>query len=249
MSKAKPVIHYDEAKVAEVGARIDGARQSNLSLDKLADTRVTRMLLTPSLRRSKVAWKFAMLRQGLTWRLVDLAEGAIREWNEERYLPAMILARSFLETAALVHAINQRMRAAIDSRNLVSLNDIAETEMIGARLQDWIDKDGYKSTNVLTVLQKMDKAMPGIWRHYEHMSEMAHPNGRGTVQFFARVDRTTAEVDFSPTMHSPVHMFDMVQGALILLDWSVCRLAEIDAMVEEVSQLQVDLNDDLGISG
>ncbi len=100
MSTAKSVIHYDEAKVTEIGARIDGARQSNSSLDKLADTHVRRMLLTPSLRRSKVAWKFAMLRQGLTWRLVDLAEGAIREWNGDRYLPAMILARSFLETAA-----------------------------------------------------------------------------------------------------------------------------------------------------
>jgi hypothetical protein len=241
-------ITFDMQKVAAAGANVEGATSTNDALKKLAAMRVARMKLTRSLRRSKVAWKFAMLRQGLTYRLVDLAEGAIREWNESRYLSAMILARACLETGALLHSIVTRMRAALDKRDLTGLNDLAETEMIGSRLQKWIDEDGYKSTNVLTAIDHLDKQLDGARDFYEQISEAAHPNGRGTVQFYAKADRATAEVDFSPRMHSPDHMFDMVQGAMIVIEWSLRQLPRMDAMVEDVSQLQVDLGDDIGDS-
>lgn len=220
----------------------DGAAETNAAMDQLAVGRFRELVVDDVLIKSKIAWKFATLRHSLTYRLVDLGEAAIGAWNDENFLSSIVLARAFLETAALLHSITHRMRKALDARDLGGLDDLAMQENFGARRADWVAENGLKATNVLTALDHMAADIDFVRDYYESISETAHPNAWGVGQFYATTDKKKIVVSYSRTKRDRAAVFNQINVALYLAAWSVRRLELYDQMIVAIADLQHELN-------
>ncbi len=216
----------------------------NEALEELSASRVEAITITGDLLRSKLAWKYAVLRQALSYRLVDLSEGAISCWNRSDVLASIILARSVLETGALCHSITVRARKALTKGDAAELDRLVMQESFGIRYKPWIEEDAarektYNATNVLTALDQMSKSRSiGFRDLYERISEMAHPNSLGVTQFYGRIDYEKHIVHFSKTKRVEEGMFAILLAALSALQFAVLDLLQIDGMLREIADLQ-----------
>lgn len=225
------------------GVDWESAKGSNSALDELSSGRVAKIEVDDVLIKSKVAWKFAVLRQSLTYRLVDLGEGVVGAWNEQNLLSSVVLARAFLETVALTHSVTLRMRKAVDCRDIDMLDNLVVQESFGTRQLDLIEEHGWpKATNVLTALDHMSKEVDFVRKYYDNVSEIAHPNAFGLGQFYSTIDKEKIITHFSNTKLDPAHIFVKVNVALIFAGWSAAQLKEIDQLVVEIARIHAEID-------
>jgi hypothetical protein len=235
-------MRFSEEQVLAAGGNVDAARRINTALCALAESRIASLELDETLARSKVAWKFASLRQSLTYRLVDLGEATINEWSAGNLLASIVLARSFLETAALVHSIVKRLTKALANRDIGALDEIATRESFGARLKEWVSENGIQATNVLSALDDMSEEIDFMRNFYERMSETAHPNAFGVGQFYATIDKENIVVNYSRTKRSAGEVYGTLVVALVGAEWSVRKLRDYDRIVLEVAELHSEID-------
>ncbi|MER8544758.1 hypothetical protein NKH41_03345 [Mesorhizobium sp. M1169] len=210
-------------------------------MDDLARARVSNIELTDTLIKSRVAWKFAVLRQAFTYRLVDLGETTIEAWNNDNLLSSVVLARAFFETVAIVHSVTMRMQKAVDSRNIGALDDLAMQESFGARLAEWVAETGLRATNVLTALDHMSSEIDFAREFYERISETAHPNAFGTQQFYATIDPENVVVHFSRTKRERAAIFAQINVSLFCSSWAAEKFKKFDRLIEQVADLHAEL--------
>lgn len=218
------------------------AQETNVALDELARSRVAKIELDHTLIKSKVAWKFAVLRQALTYRLVDLGEATIEAWNNDNRLSSVVLARAFFETVAIVHSVTMRMQKAVDSRDIAVLDDLAMQESFGSRSPEWVEETGLKSTNVLTALDHMSREIDFARDFYESISETAHPNSFGTQQFYATTDRENIVVHFSRAKRDRAAIFAQINVALFCANWAASKFKKFDSLIEQIAELHAELD-------
>lgn len=77
---------FTRGQIETIGADWADASERNDDLDALRAQRVELLVLEGDLLRSKLVWKFAVMRQSLTYRAVNLAEAAIDQWEAENIL-------------------------------------------------------------------------------------------------------------------------------------------------------------------
>lgn len=216
----------------------DRAEEINLAFDELSASRLERHDLDETLEKSKLAWKFAVLRHSLNYRLVDLGEACMNTWSTGDHLAAIVLARAFLETAALLHSVCYRTERALETDSLESLDDLVMKESFGSRRRDWIQESGYEATNVMTALDHMGKEIEFARDFYEDISETAHPNSFGVHQFYSKIDKENFVVHFSRNKRSHDDVFSKVSLALYFSVWSLKKLDGLDKMIDEIAERQ-----------
>lgn len=219
---------------------MEAARSINAAMDWLTTSRVETIEMDDTLIKSKIAWKFATLRQALTYRLVDLGVATIGEWSAGNLLASLILARFFIETAALIHSVTVRLKKALDARDLDKLDGLAMKELFGARLKEWIAEGTPRATNVLDAIDDMSETIDFMREFYERLSETAHPNATGVGQFYATTDKVNIVVSYSRTKRSPGEIYGSLIVALGCAEWSVNRFREYDQMIILVAELHAE---------
>lgn len=233
---------FSKEKISSMGIDWSEANETNEALDELSNSRVESIHVAGILRKSKLAWKFSVHRQALTYRLVDLGESAIREWSSGHLLSPIVLARAFLETSALIHSIVSRASKALEAHDISALDALIMQETFGAKIPERIDELGYAATNVLTALDHMSKDIEFIRSFYEQISEVAHPNSFGTSQFYGTTNTKNGTVTFSRSKRDPTHVFDTINLALLGAKWSVWKLGTWDSMIVKIAELQTGID-------
>lgn len=141
------------------------------------------------------------------WRVVEVAAPAVRALNSNEVTAACVLARSLLElTASFALAVPQIEkwfqslpweRANDSFFGAEEMEQFITKLVFGSRLGD--GDDALKQTNILTLVQKLDKialqrGLPQkmVEERYAVLSEAAHPNHLGFERFTTTVTRDTA---------------------------------------------------------
>src|SRR5260221_7538397 len=74
----------------------------NASVVRLSGLRAVEINVSGKFVRSKIAWKLATYQHVLLHRLIALIDGAAVAWNSRCTLSAMLSARAFMETFAVL---------------------------------------------------------------------------------------------------------------------------------------------------
>ncbi len=230
-------MHFTKDMIEAAGGDWETASTVNDDMDKLRGQCVSVLPLSGDLRRSKVAWKVAVLRQSLTYRLVDLGDATISQWQESNSLACIVLARSFWETVAVVHYTAMGTRKAIDAKDLTEVNRLAMQLSFGGKHRDWRLGD-WTAVNVLTALDHMSRVLPPVRDFYEKMSEIAHPNSQGAHQFYSETNKELIETTFSRQKRGQSEILENILAALWGASWSLLMLNETDKMIREIADLQ-----------
>jgi len=115
----------------------------------------------------KLSSELAAVVGSLAWRAHDFATLACGLFENRRVVPGAVIARSLMETTALVYLVQKKTRQALTERKLVALDDFLVRCMSGNRLMDGAPE----SPNILTAIQALDKE-PGCDRYADFYASL-----------------------------------------------------------------------------
>ena len=182
----------------------------------------------------KAPFRSAILKDCLHWRLYDLAQQATQLNEAKQFLGAQILTRCALETIGMLVYLNDQIQEVISGKlDFHKFDSITRQLLLGKRLEE----AKYKSINILTVLKKMDRHYPGVWRIYEMLSEGAHPNFDSTCHGYSKIDHETLTTHYSVMWNErmPTKPAGMIAASVIIFKkeyerW-ICLFEELEKWI------------------
>lgn len=142
---------------------------------------------------SKTPYKAFVVREGLLWRAVELAKGAISEIKTENWLSAVILARSLMEVSAVQGELARIFKEVGNEIPISEVDDRVMQLLMGSRLPT----RSVDSLNILTMIDRVDNNFSGFRTDYDYLSEYAHPNWQSTIGLFSAREDDTKQTAFS----------------------------------------------------
>lgn len=151
--------------------------------------------LRPQLKASdislvaKVPHKTSVLLQVGLRRALELTEAAVREVNAHALVSSFVTSRALFETACVMFYTWKRVEIVLTSRsspNVEELDDDVMQLLMGSRDKDW--GGPVQAKNILTIIDHVAKVFKEARKHYDGLSEFAHPNYAGMLGMYNRPD-------------------------------------------------------------
>jgi hypothetical protein len=163
---------------------------------------------------SKNPFKAMVLREAMIHRVSSLADGAVSEFQDGRWVSATVLVRAIVETTAVLHSLELCVSRALDKRNDDELTEFLRRTMVASRSEP----DLPEAISVLTLIDKVDKDFPGFRRGYDQLSEYSHPNWCGALGAFSDLDQGSYTVSFAAFDRSNARSANIagLMGALVV---------------------------------
>ena len=212
--------------------------QLNASLDRLNALRAVEINVSEHFARSKLAWKLVTYQHVLLHRIVALVDGVALAWNHRCTLPAMLAARAFMETFAVMAELEDSVGRLLAQQDLGSLDTLAQCGIFASRDPEWIKEyPQLAAINVLTYIDKFDKRASGFRGLYDILSERCHPNSLSHNFMFGELNRSDGSLRFHDE-RDPAGNAQMVLAALAPLPLVDSMMARLDETILEVADLQ-----------
>ena len=208
----------------------------NKEIVELAGRRRQTISVSGHLARSKIAWKIETFAEAVLYRLVALAEGTALSWNAAIPLPAFLSTRAIVETIALLVDFEARVGKLLEAEDLQGLDELTMNRIFSSRDEGWLQgAPEFKSVNVMTHIEKLDKQLPGALGHYNRLSERCHPNFLGHHQMFTSTNYDNGTVTYDPS--KAMRDVSAIIAGMALLGVADHCLRELSNLSEQVSEL------------
>lgn len=209
----------------------------NAVLLRLDEMRATEINVSGPFARSKIAWKLASYQHALLHRIVALMDGVARAWNHRSTLSAMLSARAFMETLAIMHAFEADTARMLAAEDISGLDALVQRGTFASRDAEFVKNfPASKAVNILTFIDRFDRLAEGFRGHYDMLSERCHPNALGHNFMFARLDRSTGTVSYSEETE-PRRNAHMIFSAILPLCLVEGVMKRLDKTIEEVAEI------------
>jgi hypothetical protein len=119
----------------------EAVAEINASLEQLNGLRAVEINVSGPFARSKIAWKLVTYQHALLHRIVALIGGAAVAWNARCTLSAALSARAFMETMAVMAALESRVSRFLAEEDWGGLDGLAQQGIFARQLGDNI-RDG-----------------------------------------------------------------------------------------------------------
>jgi len=185
-------------------------------------SKVSRELVSDT---SKTALKAYVIRASLFHRMAELADVAIDLYRRNRLIAALVITRSAFETAALAYHTCKHIEKVVETGKIGDIDETLMKVLFGERLPE----AEWKSINILTAIDKLDKEAPGVRGLYEDLCEFAHPNWSGAMGAYAKADQDYFNLDFDQKHKNvpPEAGLEALIGALVAFEHSESAMSAI----------------------
>ncbi len=141
----------------------------------------------------KLTFRLITLREGLSWRLIDLLTQAYKCGQCDMIVGARIIARSAIETVSLLVYMNRRMKSVVENKmSFNDFNDMTSRLLLGAKKYEFMPPP----INVMSFIGECNKNYTVIEKIYNDLSETAHPNYDGIHAGYIKLNREEYYADF-----------------------------------------------------
>jgi hypothetical protein len=149
--------------------------------------------------RAKIPFNALCFREGLMWRVEELARSALSAFERDDVVAGILLARAVMECAAAASYLRDLMKKQIERGVEPDLHDKVMRLLMGFKSTDEMPS----AINVQTFVERMEKRIPGVRKMYNGMSEYAHPNWSGTQLVYSRIDRARLVTEYGRGLRDP----------------------------------------------
>ncbi|QHS14953.1 hypothetical protein [Shewanella sp. Arc9-LZ] len=183
------------------------------------------------------------LREAVMYRFIELIESAHALYKVELLVGSVVSVRSAYETLAVMWYLNTKLSHLVKTKDLKHFSERTRSLILG-----WSkDEEFPEKTNILTCIKSVDKELEGKFgRHYDMLSEYAHPNYSGTFGAYANPNHETLEVTFGKYPRSEKTLKNHIENTIII---SVSMLDNLQEGYEKVINEALDVCLDLHRSG
>ena len=153
--------------------------------------------------KSKLPFKALSIRELMLHRMAALSIATVELFEKKQVIPAVILTRSIVETLAVLFTFHERLDRFLkdNTKDIAILDDFLMRCLVGARNIPEMPTP----TNILTLIDCVEKTIPGFRSVYDALCEYAHPNWAGTFGAFGQVDKEKLELKLGPTKRTPAY--------------------------------------------
>lgn len=201
----KVKIRYSKEKRSLQDARRVADRFASSLPDVIDSTTLT--------THSKLPHKASVLRGALCHKISCLSYSAIAELDASRPLPAMVLVRALIETAAAVFSLSLQISSTLKQKNDDELNQFLNHLLLGERNRS----NFLNLVNVLTMVNQVDKVIPNFSRLYDSLCKYTHPNWTGMAQSFSESSSKTFSLTPGPlhqSRHERIGLDSLIGGIM-----------------------------------
>ena len=177
-----------QRSVTEYKAEIAG------NLDAFARS-LPKQIDAPAISRVKLAGNAVWCRETLLWRFTEVAQDALEKLDQRRLASAMLLTRAAVETAAALWYLDTKIKRAIESSDLVELDERLKQLVVGYKDPSAHADGAPQAINVLTFVGQVDKEISGYAGQYAALCEYSHPNHDGTAGLYSHPHEDTGLID------------------------------------------------------
>lgn len=228
---------FTREAVEAVGESWNIVRPININLFNIENKKISFVDRDKNGENYVVIWQIQVFTQCIIRRTVSLANSCMSMWNNRNAIGSALFARALIETVAFVYDLEIQVSKAVKEGNLKLAKDLIENRTLSTRSKRLIASNpSAKSTNILTIIQKIDKEYDGILEAYEDLSEVCHPNVSGTLFMYANMNEKNCNVTFSYEKGYNKTLFDKIFSACILLAVMEESLSGLDRCVAILSE-------------
>jgi hypothetical protein len=147
---------------------------------------------------SKLPSKVLRYQECLIWRVVELGRAALHEFEENRFVAGIVLARAVVETSAALWYLRSKVDDAIKSDQVGDIDTYLVKLNVGIATAPPKIEDGEfpRPVRISKFLEEVEKVIEGFSKHYGVLSEFAHPNWAGTVSLYSKYHQEDLTVTF-----------------------------------------------------
>jgi hypothetical protein len=170
-------------------------------------------------------------------RMLQLVEAAFVEFFDGRGVAAILCARGLYEGLATVTDFERELMPLIQGGDIQKIFAFTIEKAHATKLQhlaDMVGNPNVLAKNVLTMVGKLKVIRENVPEEYNLLSEIAHPNGMGTVGFFANM-RNTEDVAYFSDSGPDVH--DDLQWIIVAASFLTHFEAVMDRIEAELPTL------------
>lgn len=175
---------------------------------------------------AKIPYKALDYRECLIWRVEELSRAACDCFERRDAVAGVILTRSVTESSAAVWYLHELIKCQIENEVQPDLDEKIMRLLLGHKNSSEMPE----AINVLTFCKRVDKTVPGFWKAYESMSEIAHPNWSGTVLAYSKNDTENYLTDFGKDIRDNGHAeigLNCLLGALMVFEYSYNKITDM----------------------
>ena len=138
---------------------------------------------------SLTPFKALQLRELLRYRIAALAAPAVEFFEQRRVLPAVILARAAVETFVPLFFLHSEVAGFLaGSRDEPSAKGL-DAFLLHSLMLSRREGTDFTATNIMSLVKKVEKSLPGFAPTYFALCEYAHPNWAGVLGTFGKGDK------------------------------------------------------------
>jgi hypothetical protein len=186
--------------------------------DRLSASLPDRIQAAALTLKSKLPFKALSIRELLLHRMAELSSAAVDLFTQKRAIPAVILTRAIVETVAVMVTFHERLDRFLKSttKDIGAFDDFLMRCLLGARNNPQMPT----SINVLTLVDRVERTLPGFRNVYDGLRECAHPNWAGTFGAFGQVDKDKVELKLGPAERSTAYTVGLaaLSGSLMTFE-------------------------------
>ena len=161
--------------------------------------------------KSKAPFQLLCTREALIWRTEELARTACDALERNDIAAAALLTRGVTESAGLVW----KLMELLDARKSYSpqqMNDHLMRALAGWKADPGDMPEAYSA---LTLIQRMDRVIGGVFHSYKDLSEIAHPNWAGVLGLYGMTDREKFITSFGRGLRNADGNAKMIASVLL----------------------------------
>ena len=189
----------------------------------------------------KPAFELEYFREAAIYRLIELAEATFILLDIGNYLSAVVTARSLDETFSVIWYLNELCAHVIKNKELVHFTKEMEQLML-----DWKGQDELpEPKQILNLIDKVNKKVPGYRKHYDALSEYVHPNRNGTMGLFEKPSRVgKLKVEFGRYIRGRKEVLVHIEATLLAtIDLFQFAQSEYANIIDGFTEVCYDLHD------
>jgi hypothetical protein len=142
--------------------------------------------------KAKTPYKALQIREALLYRAADLADASCVLVDTQNLISAACTTRAFQETLAMLFYVNRKVKKTIEDQDISALDETLMKALTGSKN----NPDMRDPINIMTMVDRVEKEIPGFRDVYDNLSELSHPNWAGTLGTYTKINKEMLWVDF-----------------------------------------------------
>ena len=182
-------------------------------------------------KTAKAPYFALCFREAQAWRVEEFGRAACDMLERGDLVVGMSNVRHAVESCAAVWHLKCLIERQLENGLERDLYDKISRLWLGTKTSVLRGPEMPEAINVVTMIEKANKEMPGVLGVYEKLSEVAHPNYGGSAAIFAKPDHSTLIMHFGKNLRDQAHNvflgFNALIGGLSMFEHAYNKIGDL----------------------